>query len=405
MAAGGGGEAEVATILLELGVAAVVLGALARVGVRIGISPIPFYLVAGIVLGGIGPEINATLVEVGSGIGVVLLLFLLGLEYSSEELSANLKAGLPAGLVDLVLNFTPGLVVGLLLGWDPVAALLLGGVTYISSSGIIAKVLEDLGRLGNRETPSVLSVLVLEDLAMAVYLPLVAALLVGGSALATLGSVALAVGAAGIALVLALRFGDHVSRLVAHKSDEAVLLVILGLVLIVSGAAEELQVSAAIGAFLVGVALSGEVAEDARRLLTPLRDVFAATFFVFFGVGIDIGSLPSVALVAIGLAVLTAITKILTGWWAARRAGVAARGRARAGAALVARGEFSIVIAGLGVAAGTEADLGPMAAAYVLILAFVGPVLTRYSTVLAPVAARLSRVRTAVTTRGAEEAA
>ena len=402
--AGGGGEADVATILLELGVAAVVLGVLARAGSRLGISPIPFYLVAGIVLGGVGPQVNETVVQVGSGIGVVLLLFLLGLEYTGEELRTNLKAGLPAGVVDLVLNLTPGLLVGLALGWGPVAAVLLGGVTYISSSGIIAKVLEDLGRLGNRETPSVLSVLVLEDLAMAVYLPIVAALLVGGGALATIGSVTLAVSAAGIALVLALRFGDRVSRLVAHKSDEAVLLVVLGLVLIVSGAAEELQVSAAIGAFLVGVALSGDVAADARRLLTPLRDVFAATFFVFFGLGIDIGSLPSVAAVAVGLAVLTALTKIATGWWAARRAGVAPRGRARAGAALVARGEFSIVIAGLGVAAGAESDLGPLAAAYVLILAFVGPLLTRYSTVLSPVAVRISRARAAVSARRAEAA-
>ena len=228
-----------------------------------------------------------------------------------------------------------------------------------------------------------LSILVLEDLAMAVYLPILAALLVGGGALATMGSIVIAVGAAGAALVLALRFGEHVSRLVAHRSDEVVLLVVLGLVLVVAGAAQELQVSAAVGAFLVGVALSGEVAEDARRLLTPLRDLFAAIFFVFFGLGIDIGSLPAVAAVAVALAVVTAITKIVTGWWAARRAGVAARGRARAGAALVARGEFSIVIAGLGVAAGVEADLGPLAAAYVLVLAFAGPILMRYSTVLA----------------------
>ena len=82
-----------------------------------------------------------------------------------------------------------------------------------------------------------LSILVLEDLAMAVYLPILAALLVGGSALATMGSVVIAVGAAGAALVLALRYGEHVSRLVAHRSDEVVLLVVLGLVLVVAGAA------------------------------------------------------------------------------------------------------------------------------------------------------------------------
>jgi CPA2 family monovalent cation:H+ antiporter-2 len=74
---------------------------------------------------------------VGAEIGVLLLLFMLGLEYSGEELKANLHAVLPAGAVDLVLNFTPGLVTGLLSGWKPLPSVLLGGVTYISSSGVI----------------------------------------------------------------------------------------------------------------------------------------------------------------------------------------------------------------------------------------------------------------------------
>jgi monovalent cation:H+ antiporter-2, CPA2 family len=120
-------------------------------------------------------------IHVGAEIGVLLLLFMLGLEYTGEQLQTNLRAGLGAGLIDPALNFPPGLVAGLLLGWSPLAAVLLGGVTYISSSGLIAKTLADLGRLNNVETPSILSVLVLEDLAMAVYLPLVAVLLVGGS--------------------------------------------------------------------------------------------------------------------------------------------------------------------------------------------------------------------------------
>ena len=146
------------------------------------------------------------------------------------------------------------------------------------------------------------------------------------------------------------------------RDPEALLLSVLGLTLFVAGVAAELNVSAAVGAFLVGIALSGHAAEAAQPLLAPLRDLFAAVFFVFFGLQTDPGSIPPVALAAGALALVTAATKVATGWWAARRAGVRARGRWRAGAVLVARGEFSIVIAGLAVAAGEEPTLGPLAA-------------------------------------------
>jgi len=136
-------------------------------------------------------------------------------------------------------------------------------------------------------------------------------------------------------------------------------------------------VSAAVGAFLVGIALSGPAAHGARALLSPLRDLFAAVFFVFFGLQTDPHQLPPVALVAAALALVTTLTKLAGGWWAARRAGIATPGRLRAGTALVARGEFSIVIAGLAVAAGLHPRLGPLAATYVLLLAVAGPVLAR----------------------------
>jgi len=147
-------------------------------------------------------------------------------------------------------------------------------------------------------------------------------------------------------------------------------------------------VSAAVGAFLVGIALSGPAAHGARALLSPLRDLFAAVFFVFFGLQTDPHQLPPVALVAAALALVTTLTKLAGGWWAARRAGIATPGRLRAGTALVARGEFSIVIAGLAVAAGLHPRLGPLAATYVLLLAVAGPVLARLAD---PLATRLRR--------------
>jgi monovalent cation:H+ antiporter-2, CPA2 family len=223
----------------------------------------------------------------------------------------------------------------------------------------------------------VLSILVIEDLAMAAYLPVVTVLLAGGGLAASLLPVTLALVAVAAVLAAALRYGATLSRLVFSPSEEVLLLKILGITFLVAGAAHGLQVSAAVGAFLVGIALSGPAADSARALLTSLRDLFAAVFFVFFGLQTNPRTIPPVALAAVLLALLTALTKLATGWWAARRAGVATLGRLRAGAALVARGEFSIVIAGLAVTAGLDPALGSLAATYVLILAALGPILAR----------------------------
>ncbi|MGA8493777.1 MAG: cation:proton antiporter [Terriglobales bacterium] len=368
-------------LFVEIGAAIVLLAMLARLANRWCFSAIPLYLVAGLAFGngGLFPlPLSQGFIGTGAEIGVLLLLFMLGLEYSGEDLKKNLRFGLLAGIVDFVLNFTPGLVAGLLLRWKPLAAVLLGGITYISSSGVIAKVLQELRRINNPETPTVLAVLVLEDLAMAVYLPLVGVLLLGGGPEKIAISVSIAVAAVLIVFFVALRYGQQFSQLLAHESDEIILLTTFGTVLLVAGLAERFQVSAAIGAFLVGIALSGPIAEQSHRLLAPLRDLFAATFFFFFGLQIDPATLPAALPAALTLGAVTAFTKVLTGYWAAKRAGVDKQAALRAGTALVARGEFSIVIAGLGVA--LEPSLGSLAAAYVLFLAILGPVLARLTT-------------------------
>jgi K+:H+ antiporter subunit KhtU len=378
-------------LLAELGAIILALGLLGRLAGRYGQSPIPLYLLAGLAFGhgGLLPlSASEEFISTGAEIGVVLLLLTLGLEYTAAELVTSLKSHYPAGAVDFVLNALPGAAAALLLGWGPVAAVALAGITWVSSSGVIAKVLHDLGRIGNRETPVILTILVLEDLSMAVYLPILTALLAGvGLATGSLTLVA-ALAAAGGVLFVALRYGRVISRFVSHDDPEKLLLVVLGLTLLVAGLAQKLQVSAAVGAFLVGIALSGEVAEGARVLVSPLRDLFAAVFFVFFGLSTDPAQIPPVLLPAAILAVATIATKIATGYWATRRAGIAVRGRWRAGGALVARGEFSIVIAGLAVAAGIGVPIGALATAYVLILVIVGPLAARYAE---PIARRLAR--------------
>ncbi|PRY27089.1 cation:proton antiporter [Pseudosporangium ferrugineum] len=367
-------------LLIEVGALLFALGMLGRLGRRIGLSPIPLYLLAGLAFGhgGLLPlQASEEFIEIGAEIGVILLLVMLGLEYSATELVGNLRSAAPAGLIDALFNALPGAGFALLLGWGWEAALVLAGITWVSSSGVIAKVLGDLGRLGNRETPVILSVLVIEDLAMAFYLPLVTAVLAGVGLIGGAKALAVAVLTVVAVLVVAIRYGHAISSFVSVKDAEALLLSVLGLTLFVAGVAAELKVSAAVGAFLVGIALSGQVAHSAVQMLSPLRDLFAAVFFVFFGLSTDPAAMPGVLLPALGLAVLTMLTKVLTGVLAARRAGIALPGQIRTGLALMPRGEFSIVIAGLAVASGVEPELAPVATAYVLITVVSGPLLAR----------------------------
>ena len=373
---------QAATVLIELGVIFLVLAALGRLAARIGIPSVPLYLLAGLVMGKgslFHVDAGEEFLAVGAQIGVVLLLLLLGLEYSPIDLKNGVRMTWQAGLLDGFANTVPGFAMGLILGWSPAASLLLGGVTYVSSSGIIARLLDDFDRYANRETPIILSLLVMEDIAMAVFLPIVAVVLVGSSIAQGALAAGAAIGIVAVAFFISLRYSTQVSRVVHTHSRELLLLSVLGLTFLVAGLAEAVQVSAAVGAFLLGLTLSGQVADEMRSLLPPLRDVFGGIFFVFFGLSIDPRDLVPVLVPALILAVITAVTKIATGAWAAARAGIGPKGRWRTGLSLIARGEFSIVIAGLGVAAGAQSMLGPLAAAYVLMLALAGSVLMRFA--------------------------
>ena len=369
-----------APLLLELGailIALTILGSAAR---RFGLSPIPLYLLTGLFLGtgGIAPvPAAAEFVSTGASIGVVLLLLTLGLEFSLGEFAVSLRRHLPSAGVDLLLNAIPGAIAGWLLGLNGVGILAMAGITYISSSGIIARLLGDLDRLGNRETPAVLSVLVLEDFAMAAYLPLLTVLASGGTWRQALLWMAVALAALALAFLVSYRWSHQVGRILAHPEDEQLLLRILGLTLIVAAVAEHLHASAAVGAFLVGLTLTGTTADRARTVLTPLRYLFAAVFFVSIGLTVAPADLLPMLPAAVALAAVTAVTKIISGAYAARREGAARRGQLRAGTALIARGEFSLVVIGL-VGAGVG-PLGAVATPYVFVLAIAGPLLTRFA--------------------------
>ncbi|GJF12413.1 potassium transporter [Mycolicibacterium cyprinidarum] len=372
-------------LLLEIGLLLVVLTILGALARRVSLSPIPLYLLTGLALGDGGiplvpPAVD--FIQTGALVGVILLLLTLGLEFTVGEFALSIRRHLPSAWVDLVLNATPGALVGWFLGLDFVGILAMAGITYVSSSGVVSRLLTNLRRLGNRETPAVLAVLVLEDFAMAAYLPLLAVLAAGGAWWYAVIGMAIAMAALAVAFVASYRWGHVVARLMAPEDSELMLLRVLGVALIVAGLAEYVHVSAAVGALLVGLTLTGESAERAREMLSPLRDLFAAIFFVSIGLMVEPASLIPMLPVAVVLALVTAATKVVSGMYAARREGVGWPGQLRAGTALIVRGEFSLVIIAL------VGQAVPMVEAiampYVFILAFLGPVATLLSGRIAP---------------------
>ncbi len=364
-------------VLIELGLIFVGLALLYRTAYYLGFSPIPFILLAGLAFGegGIVPlRFSESFVQVTAEIGSLLLLFMLGLEYSGQELREALQAHLPDGLVDVLLNFLPGFLLAVGMGWSLPLAVLMGGATLITSSGILAHLIAELRLEELPEARIAVSISVLEDMLVALLLPPAAALIfhaessmAGPLLLTTLLSIG--------ALWTAIRFGQALSRAVDHESDGVLLLSLFGLVLLAGGIATLLQIPAAISGFLLGIAISDPVKERARRLIGPVRDLSATVFFLTLGLRLDPGLLPPVLPLAGGLVLITGFTKWLTGWWAARRQRLGRWARWRTGALMVARGELSGVIAGLVLQAMPSAPFVPLTAAYVLLSAIIGPLL------------------------------
>jgi monovalent cation:H+ antiporter-2, CPA2 family len=366
--------------LLELGAVLLGLAVLARVAARFDLPTVPLYLLAGLAFGegGIVPLVTTRgFIETGAELGLILVLFVLGLEHSARDLLTTARSSVPAGVADLLANAVPGVLIGLLLGWGPLAAAFLGGVTYVSSSGVAARLLEHAGSHARQASTFVVTIAVIEDLVMALYLPVLAALLLGEGLGGSLLAAAIAIVAVAAAIALALRVEVGLGRMLFSRSDEALLLSILGFAIVIAGVAEVARFSAAVGALLAGIILSGPAAENAQALLRPLRDLFAAIFFAFIGLSIDPSTIPPVLGVAVLLGVVTSATKFFTGWWAARRAGTETHLGEIVGAALIPRGEFSIAIAGLAAGAAVESDLGPVTVAYVILTVVVGSIATR----------------------------
>ncbi|EFL30217.1 transmembrane transporter [Streptomyces viridochromogenes DSM 40736] len=366
--------------LLAMGGAFLAAALLARLGGRIGLPTIPLFMLAGILLGPHTPGLviveDAHDFEMLSALGLVLLLFYLGLEFHLDDLKSGGRRLLTAGGIYLLLNVGAGLVFGFALGWGVREALVLAGVLGISSSAIVTKILIDLGRIGRPETRLILGVIVVEDIFLALYLAALQPVISGAQGLGDMflqGAKAF-----GFLLVLAAaaRYGTKlVGRLIATRDNELLVISFLGAAVLVAGVSETLGVADAIGAFMVGLILAGTPSGPRiRELVHPLRDAFAAIFFFAFGLSIDPGDIVSVVGPVTAAALLTVVMNVAAGLLVARVYRYGTEPAAEIATTLVARGEFALILAAMAASAGLDDRLAPFIAGYVLVLAILGPI-------------------------------
>jgi K+:H+ antiporter subunit KhtU len=374
--------------LAELAVTVVLLGVLGLAAGRFGLSAIPAYLLAGLLLGPNEPEQLAIVrpsdvTEFVAELGLVFLLFFLGLEFSLGRLrGAGRHVGF-GGAVDLAVNAGLGLVVGLAAFGPTLAGLVLAACIYVSSSAIAVKGLIDFRRLGDDETDLVLAILVFEDLAVALMLGFAAT--GGGGVSDSLVVVATALGFVTAGLAVSKWLARPLDRLLDRLPLEFFLLAVFGFLVGMAAIAEELGLSEAIGALLAGIVLSEtSVREQIEERFFAFRDIFAALFFFVFGLSIDLSAFGQVGWIIGFAVVVTVVGKLAAGWAAGWLGGFTKRQGLNVGAALVAHGEFTVILATLAsgntlIAAADRSDLTAFAGLYVLITATIGVILMKES--------------------------
>jgi CPA2 family monovalent cation:H+ antiporter-2 len=375
--------------LAVLGAALMLAGLFARVGQRLGLPTIPFFIVAGIVFGPHTPGVvlleDAEAIHLLAILGLVLLLFHLGIEFSIDDLVAGGRRLFWAGGSYIALNFGAGLVLGWALGWGTRETLVIAGMIGTSSTAIVTKLILDLRRVANPETGMILGIIVVEDVFIAFYLALLQPIFGGEE-----GAVDIVVSVATafaflIGLFALARWGARLVRpLIAAGDPELTIILIVGFGVFVAGFAHTAGASDAVGALLAGMVVAGTgVGPRVERLLVPLRDTFAAIFFFWFGLTIapsDMGAIAPAVAVAV---VVTLAFNIVAGVVAARIYGYGRSAAANTALMLVSRGEFELILASLAVAAGLDSRVAPFAALYVLVLSILSPLFSARSYVLA----------------------
>ncbi|WP_284641811.1 cation:proton antiporter [Paenibacillus silviterrae] len=381
-------------IILEVGLAVALIALAGLLSAKLRFSVIPFYILMGMAVGPHAPELwhfdfrfieSAPLIEFMGRLGVLFLLFYLGLEFSVGRLIKSGRSIVVGGTIYILINFTLGLLFGLVTGFPFKEILVIAGITTISSSAIVAKVLVDLKRTANPETEMVLGITLFEDVFLAVYISILSGLVLSGST--SVGGVLLsalfALGFMLFIIILGRKAVPLLNRLLNIRSNELFVLVVFGALFLVAGFSETIHVAEAIGALLVGLVLAEtEHMKRIEHLILPFRDFFGAIFFFSFGLTIDPFSLGGAVWLSLGAVLLTLFGNVLAGMLAGRSAGLSPKASTNIGLTIVSRGEFSIIMANLGKAGGLLAIIQPFAALYVLILAILGPLLTKESKIV-----------------------
>ena len=377
--------------LAELAVTIGMLGVLGLLASRFGLSAIPAYLLAGLLLGPNEPKVISLIspsevTDFVAEIGIIFLLFFLGLEFTLSRLSRSRRHVVFGGLFDFGVNAGLGLIVGVAAFGFSFAALILAGAIYVSSSAITVKGLIDFRRLADDETDLVLAILIAEDVAIALVLGFAAG--GGGEASDTLAIVAKAIGFIAASLALSKWFSSAIDRFLDWLPREFFLLAVFGFLVGMSAIAHELGLSEAIGALMAGVVLSEtSMREEIEERFFSFRDVFAALFFFVFGLSIDISALGDVGWLLALAVPATVIGKIAAGHVAGKLGGFTSRQSFNAGVALIAHGEFTIILAQVAstndeLLASQQETLIAFAGLYVLFTATAGVVLMKESKVL-----------------------
>lgn len=378
-------------LVFEVGTALVLVAIASVIANKIKFSIIPFLIILGMLVGPHAPQagiIDLTFIESREVIeffgrmGVLFLLFYLGLEFSVGKLVKSGRSIAAGGTIYILINFSLGLIYGFITGFSFLEVLVLAGVITISSSAIVAKVLVDLKRTANPETELILGIIMFEDIFLAVYLSVVSGLVLGDatSVGGALLSIVIAFGYMLLFFIAARKLPPLLNKLLDIRSNEVFIIVIFAALFFIAGFSETIHVAEAIGALLLGLVFSETAHSDRiEHLVVPFRDFFGAMFFFSFGLSIDPFSLGEAVWLALGAVLLTIAGNFIAGMIAGRRAGLSHKASSNIGLTIVSRGEFSIIVANLGIAGGLSASLKPFAALYVLILAILGPLLTKES--------------------------
>ena len=370
---------EASAQLAEIGGALLLLGLVAMVANKLKFSVVPLYLLIGLALGdgGLIPlSLSEEFLNTGAQIGAIMLLLLLGLEYSAYDLAKAFQKRKSAGLIDFLANATPGFVIGLIFGWGLPGALALAGITYVSSSGIAAQLIKEMGYRRSEVSKRAIGVLVFEDLALAPYLPLLTSVVLGVSAWSGLITVSLALAITGLVILVSFRGSSGFQKFLDPNEPGGLLLTVFGAALLAAGLADLIGFSGVVAAFLIGLLLTGEVAEAARSRLAPIRDIFAAVFFLFFGITTDPADLPAVLPLAVAITAIGVAGKYLVAWWVTKDMSDKMSTWLVTGF-LIPRGEFSMVIAALAAPVVIGVQLQALTLAYVILTALTASVLLR----------------------------